>query len=210
MAEVSTILWDVGGVLLTNGWDHVERAAVLKQFALDPVSFEQRHEIADDPWEKGLMTAEQYLLQTVFYEPRPFTPAAFLRAMKERSVLLPHGAMRILQELAASEEVELAMFNNEAREINDYRIEHFELGRYFDVFLSSCYLGLRKPDPKFFELALDVLQRDAEEVAFIDDRQRNCDAADALGIHAIRYQDEAQCVQALERLGLDIRVKAQA
>jgi putative hydrolase of the HAD superfamily len=207
MAEISTILWDVGGVLLTNGWDHLERAAVLQQFGLDSAPFEQRHEIANDPWEKGLMTAEQYLLQTVFYEPRPFTPAAFLQAMKERSVLLPHSAMRILQELAASEEVELAMLNNEARELNDYRIERFEMGRYFDVFLSSCYLGLRKPDPKIFELALDVLQRDPEEVAFIDDRQGNCDAAEALGIHAICYHDEAQCVQALERLGLDAGVR---
>ena len=207
MVEISTILWDVGGVLLTNGWDHLERAAVLEQFGLDSAPFEQRHEIANDPWEKGLMTAEQYLLQTVFYEPRPFTPAAFLQAMKERSVLLPHGAMRILQELAASEEVELAMLNNEARELNDYRIERFELGRYFDVFLCSCYVGLRKPDPKFFELALDVLQRDAEEVAFIDDREGNCEAAEALGIHAIHYQDETQCVQALERLGLDAGVR---
>src|ERR1700761_2144984 len=208
MAEISTLLWDVGGVLLTNGWDRNERAAVLEQFALDDVAFEPRHELANDAWEKGLMTAEQYLLQTVFYEPRPFTPAAFLQAILDRSVLLPNGAMRILQELAASEEVELAILNNEARELNDYRIERFELGRYFDVFLSSCYLGLRKPDPKIFELALDVLQRDAEEVAFIDDRPGNCEAADALGIHAIRYQDEAQCVQALERLGLDAGVRA--
>ena len=207
MTEISTILWDVGGVLLTNGWDHHERAAVLKKFNLDSESFEQRHELADDPWEKGLITAEEYLLRTVFYEPRPFTPAEFLQAMKEQSVLLPHGAMRILQELAASEEVELAILNNEARELNDYRIERFELGRYFDVFFCSCYLGLRKPDARFFELALDVLQRDAEEVAFIDDRQGNCDAAEALGIHAIHYLDEAQCVQALERLGLHAGVR---
>jgi putative hydrolase of the HAD superfamily len=202
MVEISTILWDVGGVLLTNGWDHQERNALFEQFGLDKAAFEQRHEVANDPWEKGFMTAEQYLMQTVFYEPRPFTPAAFLQAMKEQSSVLPHGAMRILQELAASEEVELAMLNNESRELNDYRIERFELGRYFDVFLSSCYVGLRKPDPKFFELALDVLQRDAEEVAFIDDRPGNCEAAEKLGIHAIRYQDEAQCVQALEQLGL--------
>ena len=207
MAEISTLLWDVSGVLLTNGWDRTERAAVLEQFALDGVAFEPRHEIANDAWEKGLMTAEQYLLQTVFYEPRPFTPGAFLQAMKERSVLLPHGALRILQELAASEEVELAILNNEARELNDYRIEHFEFGRYFDVFLSSCYLGLRKPDPKIFELALDVLQRDPEEVAFIDDRPGNCAAAEALGIHAIQYQDESQCAQALERLGLGSGVR---
>ena len=207
MAEISTLLWDVGGVLLTNGWDRKERAAVLEQFALDDVAFEPRHELANDAWEKGLMTAEQYLLQTVFYEPRPSTPAAFLQAMKERSVLLPHGAIRILQELAASEEVELAILNNEARELNDYRIERFEFGRYFDVFLSSCYLGLRKPDPKIFELALDVLQRDPEEVAFIDDRPGNCAAAEALGIHAIQYQDESQCAQALERLGLGSGVR---
>ena len=207
MAEISTLLWDVGGVLLTNGWDRTERAAVLEQFALDGVAFEQRHEPTNDAWEKGLMTAEQYLLQTVFYEPRPFTPGAFLQAMKERSVLLPHGAIRILQELAASEEVELAILNNEARELNDYRIERFEFGRYFDVFLSSCYLGLRKPDPKIFELALDVLQRDTEEVAFIDDRPGNCASAEALGIHAIQYQDESQCAQALERLGLGSGVR---
>jgi putative hydrolase of the HAD superfamily len=207
MAEISTVLWDVGGVLLTNGWDRTERAAVLEQFALDSAAFEYRHEIANDAWEKGLMTAEQYLLQTVFYEPRPFTPGAFLQAMMERSRLLPHGAMRILQELAASEEVELAILNNEARELNDYRIERFEFGRYFDVFLSSCYLGLRKPDPKIFELALDVLQRDPEEVAFIDDRAGNCAAAEALGIHAIQYQDESQCAQALERLGLGSGVR---
>jgi len=207
MAEISTILWDVGGVLLTNGWDHTERVAVLQHFGLDREPFEERHELANDAWEKGLMTAEQYLLQTVFYQPRPFTPAAFLEQMKDQSLLLPHSAMRILQDLAASEEVELALLNNEARELNDYRIERFELGRYLDVFLSSCYLGLRKPDPRIFDLALDVLQRDAEEVAFIDDRPGNCEAAEALGIHAICYHDEAQCVQALERLGLNTGVR---
>jgi putative hydrolase of the HAD superfamily len=207
MAEISTVLFDVGGVLLTNGWDRTERAAVLEQFALDGVAFEQRHELANDAWEKGLMTAEQYLLQTVFYEPRPFTPAAFLQAMRERSVLLAHGAIRILQELAASEEVELAILNNEARELNDYRIDRFEFGRYFDVFFSSCYLGLRKPEPKIFEVALDVLQRDPDEVVFIDDRAGNCAAAAALGIHAIQYHDESQCAQALERLGLGSGVR---
>jgi putative hydrolase of the HAD superfamily len=207
MADISTVLWDVGGVLLTNGWDHAERAAVLRHFELDADAFEQRHELVNDAWEKGFMTAEQYLLQTVFYQPRPFTPAAFLEEMKQQSVLLPHGALRILQELAASDELELAILNNEARELNDYRIESFQFGRYFDVFLSSCYLGLRKPDPRIFDLALDVLQRDPEEVVFIDDRAHNCEAAQALGIHAIRYQDEAQCVQALERLGLNTGVR---
>jgi putative hydrolase of the HAD superfamily len=207
MVDISTILWDVGGVLLTNGWDHVERAAVLQQFGLAFDLIEPRHQYANDAWEKDLTTVEQYLQHTIFFEPRPFTPDDFIQQMKQRSVLLPQGALRILQELAASEEMELVMLNNEARELNDYRIDQFALGAYFDVFLSSCYLGLRKPDPKMFELALDVLQREADEVAFIDDRQHNCDAAAALGIHAIRYQDEAQCVRALEQLGIDAGVR---
>jgi putative hydrolase of the HAD superfamily len=207
MAQITTVLWDVGGVLLTNGWDHLERAAILKQFSLDVTAFEKRHEAANDPWEKGLITGDQYLQQTVFYEPRPFTPADFMQQMKERSVLIPNTAMRILQELAASEEVGLVMLNNEARELNDYRIERFHLDQYFDAFLSSCYIGLRKPDPKMFEFAIDVLQRNPEQLAFIDDRQGNCDAAQALGIHAIRYHDEAQCVQTLEQLGLHTGVK---
>lgn len=207
MAEIGTIFWDVGGVLLTNGWDRIERAAVLAHFGLDPADFDQRHQRVYDPWEKGLTTVEQYLTQTVFYQPRPFTPGDFLEQMKLRSVLLPNTAMRILQDLAASEQLQLVMLNNEARELNDYRIEQFDLGACFDVFLSSCYLGLRKPDVKIFELALAVLNRDAQEVAFIDDRQENCDAAATLGIHAIRYQNEAQCLHALEQLGIDSGVR---
>ena len=207
MAEISTILWDVGGVLLTNGWDHIERAAVLNHFGLDFDSIEPRHQLANDAWEKGQMTVEEYLQLSVFFEPRSFTSAEFLDQMKQRSVLLPNGAMRILQDLAASEEMELVMLNNEARELNDFRIEQFGLGAYLDVFLSSCYVGMRKPDPKFFELALDVLQRDADEVAFIDDRQHNCDAASGVGIHAIRYQDEPQSVRPLEKWGMSTGVR---
>ena len=102
MAEISTILWDVGGVLLTNGWDHIERAAVLQHFGLDFDLIEPRHQFANDSWEKGLTTGEQYLQHRIFFEPRPFTPADFLQQMKQRSVLLPQGAMRNLHGLAAS------------------------------------------------------------------------------------------------------------
>lgn len=207
MAEISTILFDVGGVLLTNGWDHEERTAVLQHFSVDRAAFEQRHELANDAWEKGFMTAEQYLARTVFFEPRPFTPGEFLEEIKVQSKVLPHGAIRILGELRTSEELELVVLNNESRELNDYRIEQFALGDYFDSFFSSCYVGLRKPDTKIFELALDVLQRNADEVAFVDDRQGNCEAAADLGIHAIHYQDEAQFARELERLGIPAGVR---
>jgi putative hydrolase of the HAD superfamily len=206
MTDISTILWDVGGVLLTNGWDHKERAIVLSEFHVDVAEFEERHPEANDEWEKGLITVEEYLHRTVFWEPRNFTPQQFLDAMKAQSQVLEDSALGILENLAASQDVDLGMLNNEARELNDYRIEEFGFRAYYDFFFSSCYVGLRKPGPQIYRLALDVLQCEPSEVAFIDDRAGNVEAATALGIHAIQYQGSAQLARALAALGIETEV----
>ncbi|HEX3472984.1 MAG TPA: HAD-IA family hydrolase [Silvibacterium sp.] len=203
MTDISTILWDVGGVLLTNGWDHEERAAVLSQFKVDRAEFEERHPEANDAWEKGLITVEEYLHRTVFWEPRDFQPQEFIEAMKGQSRVLADSALGILENLAASQDVDLGMLNNEARELNDYRIEEFGFRGFFDFFISSCYVGLRKPAAQIYRLALDVLQCEPGEVVFIDDRAGNAEAAAALGIHAIRYEGAAQLARELAALGIE-------
>lgn len=205
MEKIQVVLFDVGGVLLTNGWDHEERATVLKHFLVDPAAYQQRHEPADDEWEKGLITAEQFLKRTVFFEHRSFTAAEFLDRMKAQSRLLDHGAMGVLSKLRAAGDVKLAILNNEGRELNDYRIAKFGLTQYFDAFLSSCYLGLRKPDQKIFRVALEVLQANAAETVFIDDREENCSAAASLGIHAIQYSDPRQLSHELSEVGVRLR-----
>jgi putative hydrolase of the HAD superfamily len=202
MSEFSTILWDVGGVLLTNGWDHTERNAVLAHFGLDREEFEMRHPGPNDLWEKGLLTVEQYLEQTVFYQPRSFTPQEFFELMKAQSKLLPETGLPVLREIAASGTFELATVNNEARELNDYRIRAFGLLDYIDCFLSSCYVGKRKPDPSIYRLALDVLQRDPEEVVFVDDREGNVEAARTLGIRGIVFKNAAQLSTEFSTLGI--------
>jgi putative hydrolase of the HAD superfamily len=204
MNEISTILWDVGGVLLTNGWDHKGRAAVLDRFNVDRAQFEERHADANDPWEKGLITVDEYLQRTVFWQPRSFTPDDFLEAMKAESLLLPDTAIGILESLAASQEVDLGVLNNESRELNDYRIEKFGLHAYLDFFFSSCYVRLRKPGEEIYRLALEVLQCEPGEVIFIDDRAENAAAAAGLGINAIHYEGSAQLADALARLGIEV------
>lgn len=206
MTEISTILWDVGGVLLTNGWDHGGRADVVARFHIDKDEFEERHPDANDAWEKGQITVEEYLNRTVFWKPREFTPAEFFEAMKAESRVLDNTALGVLESMATSVEVDLGMINNEARELNDYRVETFGLRGYFDFFFSSCYVGLRKPSPQIYKLALDVLQCEPDEVIFIDDRPGNADAAAALGIHAIRYQGVAQLERELATLGIEAQM----
>jgi putative hydrolase of the HAD superfamily len=183
------ILFDVGGVLLTNGWDHSARATVLEKFHLDRAAFEARHLKPYRAWEQGAISVTSYLDATVFYEPRGFSHDEFFAAMCAESLPLPDGALGILGELAATGKCMLGALNNEARETNAYRFRTFSLGNYFRVALSSCYLGLRKPEPEIFRAALDVLDRPAERILLIDDRDENVSGAEAAGMKAVRFEN---------------------
>ena len=187
MFPFDVILFDVGGVLLTNGWDHSERAAAAKYFHLDLAPFEARHAAAYPAWERGETLLKDYLDATVFNEPRPFSQDDFFGFMLNQSKLLPDGALGILEELSASDKCMVGALNNEARETNEFRFESFGLRNYFAVALSSCYLGLRKPDPPIYKRALDILGRPAERVLFIDDRAENVAGAVSVGMRGIQF-----------------------
>lgn len=196
------ILFDVGGVLLTNGWDHEERSLVLGQFHLDKAAFDQRHAIAYPDWERGAATVESYLNATVFYEPRSFSQSDFFAAICAQSKLLPDGAIGIVQQLAASDKCLIGALNNEARETNEFRLDRFGLRPLFQVALSSCYLGLRKPDAAIYRAALDILGRPAQRILFIDDREANAAAAAAVGMKAICFTGADALQRKLENLGV--------
>jgi len=202
MFPFDVILFDVGGVLLTNGWDHCERSLVLDHFHLDRAEFEAHHPKPYDAWERDLITAKEYLDQTVFYEPRDFTADDFLAALFAQSVALPNGALSILQELAASGKWMLGCLNNEAREPNEYRFSQFNLRDSFDVALSSCYLGLRKPQPAIYHRALDILGKPAKRILFIDDRAENAAGAAAAGMKTIWFQGADKLRRDLETVGV--------
>jgi putative hydrolase of the HAD superfamily len=184
------ILFDVGGVLLTNGWDHRERAAAVARFHLDPGPFEAHHDAVVDAWERGAIALNDYLDAAVFFEPRPFTREEFFSFILSQSQLLPNGALGTVRELAASNACMLGTLNNEARETNDYRFATFGLRRYFKVALSSCYVGLRKPHPAIYRRALDILGTPPGRVLFIDDRPENAAAAADSGMRTIRFEGD--------------------
>lgn len=201
------ILFDVGGVLLTNGWDTGERALAIEHFDLDEAGFEARHREAYPAWERGAVAVETYLDATVFNEPRSFSRDEFFAFMVAQSQVLPGGALGTLKELAASNQCRLGRcmlgaLNNEARETNEYRFKTFGLRNYFQVALSSCYLGLRKPDLGIYEKALDILGRPAERILFIDDRAENVAAAVEAGMRGIHFAGEEGLRREMAGLGV--------
>lgn len=203
MAEVTTVFWDVGGVLLTNGWDQAARRRVVENFNLEWEDFERRHEGIVAPFETRLVTLEEYLEETVFYRSRPFTQNEFRKFMAAQSQPC-RKALRIAEELAGRGRYLMATINNESLELNQYRIEKFELRKYFSIFFSSCFLGVRKPGEEIYRLALQMTQRVPEECVFIDDRPENLTYPRATGVHAIQYHSPAQLRDELAHRGVEI------
>jgi len=202
MFPFDVILFDVGGVLLTNGWDHVERAIVLDQFHLDRAEFEARHAEPYDAWERDAISMKEYLDATVFYRPRAFSHQEFFDAICAQSKLLPDGGMGILRELAASHGSMLGVLNNEARATNEYRFKQFGIREHLKVAFSSCYLGLRKPEQAIYQRALDILGTPAARVLFIDDRAENAAGAEGVGMKAIRFTGADALRGELAKLGV--------
>lgn len=202
MPEPTALFFDLGGVVLTNGWDRRARQQAIEQFQLDPEEFHERHELAVYDWEMGRITLDEYLDRTVFYRPRPFTRETFREFIFAQSRPYPES-LELLEQLSRSR-VLLAALNNESAELNEYRIRTFGLRRYFVVFLSSCYLGVRKPEPRMFQLALQLTQRSPEEAIFIDDRPVNVEAASRLGMHAVRYRGIESLRHELVALGIKL------
>lgn len=200
MLPFDVILFDVGGVLLTNGWDHRERAAAVARFNLDAQELEARHATVDAAWECGEIDRNQYLDEAVFFKPRNFSRDEFFEFVLAQSQLLEDGALEILKEISAANNYLLGALNNEARETNDYRFSKFELRRYLKVAFTSCYMGLLKPAPAFYRRALDILGSAPSRTLFIDDRQENVDGAIALGMKSIRFRGAQALRSELERL----------
>lgn len=205
-ARITATFWDCGGVLLTNGWDHVARRNVVEHFGLDFAEFERRHTEPNDSWERGMITLDEYLRQTVFYVSRPFSPQEFFLRMRAASHVLYPAMIAFLHSLRrqrpAGMEMGMYLLSNESRELMAYRIPEFGLRGLFDAYVVSAYIGLRKPQTSFYQCALDLSQRAPAQCVFIDDREENVAAARELGIHGIRMESPRQVVADLERLGI--------
>jgi putative hydrolase of the HAD superfamily len=202
VTKISAVFCDVGGVLLTNGLDHGERTRLVEKFGLDARDFEDRHQMLSAGMDAGQLDFDQYLDRTIFYRPRPFRKQEVRDFIYAQSEALP-DSLAIIERLAQADNVLLATLNNESRELNLHRIEKFGLRRYFSVFFSSCYLGVSKPHPQIYQLALDLSQRQPEECVFIDDRSLNLECARRMGLHTIQFLNAEQLENDLRTLGVE-------
>jgi putative hydrolase of the HAD superfamily len=201
VSEIHVIFWDVGGVLLSNAWDHTERAAALEHFRLDQEEFHARHEMVVSSFERGKISLDEYLDRTIFYRNRPFTREEFRDYMFSLSQPMPE-VLAFARALAACGKYFMGTINNESRELNLHRIEKYGLREIFRLFVSSCFVGLRKPESGIYRLAIETTQINPEECCFIDDRALNLECAAKLGMRTIQMQTLNQLQEDLGKLGV--------
>jgi putative hydrolase of the HAD superfamily len=199
MAEIRVLFWDIGGVLLSNAWDHEERKLAFERFHLDKPAFELRHEEVVRQLEEGKVSLDDYLDRTVFYEPRNFSREDFKRFMF--SLSQPKSQPLEFARRLATKYL-MGTINNESRELNAYRVKQFDLTTTFDLFVSSCFVGMRKPDERIYRLAVDLIQRAPDQCCFMDDRPENIGAAANTGLHTVLVKDPQQLEQELAKLGV--------
>ncbi len=200
-SEITTLFLDIGGVLLTDGWDHHARKRAATHFKLELVEMENRHHLTFDTYEEGKLTLEEYLGRVVFYQKRPFTRAQFRRFMFAQSKPYPQ-MIELVRALKAKYGLRIAVVSNEARELNAYRIRKFKLAGFVDSFISSSFVHVRKPDADIFRLALDIAQAPARQVVYIEDTPMFVQIAEGLGIRSILHTDYRSTCAKLASFGL--------
>lgn len=200
-APISTLFLDVGGVLLTNGWDRQARARAVTAFDLDAAEMEERHHLTFDTYEEGNLSLDEYLSRVIFYRDRPFTTAQFRAFMFDQSQAHPE-MVDLVSRLKERHDLRVVVVSNEGRELNTHRVRTFDLSDLVDVFISSCFVHIRKPDIDIFRLALDISQSDPDEVIYIENTPMFVQVAQGLGIRSILHVDFETTRDTLAAVGL--------
>ena len=201
--SITTLFLDIGGVLLTNGWDHHARKRAATHFKLELAEMEDRHHLTFDTYEEGKLTLEEYLGRVVFYQKRPFTRAQFWRFMCVQSKPCL-GMIALIRKLKAKYGLKVAVVSNEGRELNEYRIRKFKLDGFVDAFISSCFVHVRKPDADIFRLALEIVQAPARQIVYIENTPMFVQIAEGLGIRSILHTDYRSTCAKLASFGLKV------
>jgi putative hydrolase of the HAD superfamily len=200
-AHITTLFLDIGGVLLTNGWDRYARRRAADNFGLDCDEMDDRHHLTFDTYEEGKLSLESYLTRVVFHKERSFSRDDFKKFMFDQSQA--HSEMLdVMQRIKQRYALVVGAISNEGRELTVFRIQKFDLKSIIDFFVSSCFVHFRKPDEDMYRIALDIAQAAPERSVYIDDRALFVEVARSLGINGIHHVGYDATRAALAEYGL--------
>ena len=205
----SALFVDIGGVLLSDGWGRVQRERAIAEFGLDAGDFGERHHQVWDSYQMGKRSLDEYFERVLFYRPQAVSRATLKKFMFAQSTPCA-DMLELISKVKAQYDLKVVVVSNEGRELNAHRIRRFRLDELADVFVSSCYVQMLKPDPGMFRLAIDLAQVSPSEVVYLENTAMFVDVARELGIKALWHKTFAETRAALAQLGLGVDDAARA
>jgi putative hydrolase of the HAD superfamily len=196
MANISTVFIDVGGVLLTNGWDRHARKRAVERFHLDESEVNKRHDLYFDIYEIGKITLDTYIEKVYLPSLQAFTLEEFKQFMFAQSQPY-YDMIEMIRQMKAQHGFKLATLSNEGKELACFRFREFH---FKDFFVVSSFVGVRKPDSTIYRIALDLAQAEPHQAIYIDDRRPLAEMGQSLGLHSICHENVQMTKQELEKL----------
>jgi putative hydrolase of the HAD superfamily len=203
---ITHLFTDLGGVLLTNGWDRALRHRTAEHFGLDAAEIaemDERHHLTYDTYESGKMGLGAYLDRVLFFAPRRFNREEVIDFVLGEARAFPE-MIDLVCRLKARHGFKVAVVSNEGRELTVDRIRRFSLDKFADFFVVSCFVHFRKPDEDIFRVALDIANADPARVVYLEDRPMFVEVAASLGMHAIWHRGFDTSRDRLAALGLTL------
>jgi putative hydrolase of the HAD superfamily len=209
MARIEAVISDFGGVLTTplfNAFAHVQEEQGIPLEALGKAMWAATQQCGENPlfaFERGEMTEPEFLAIV----------GAALSEEVGRPVAMEGFADRYWAQLAPNEEMlaylrflrrerglRLALLTNNVREWEPRWRPVWEIDALFELVVDSGFVGMRKPDPKIYDLTLSRLGLPGEACVFVDDLDVNCEAARAAGMHPVVFRDAEQAIAEIDAL----------
>jgi len=201
---IRAVIFDLGGVLVRTE-DQAPRADLANRLG---ISREQLYDqIFDSPSAKqatlGVITADQHwenVRQALGLTMERFSAARRAFWAGDRLDMDLVDRIRSLRP-----RYKTALLSNAWSDLRSYLVERWQIAAAFDELIISAEVGLTKPAPAIYRLALDRLKVQPAEAVFVDDFAENIEGARKVGLHTIHFRSAEQARSELDILlnGLD-------
>jgi putative hydrolase of the HAD superfamily len=199
MSNIQAVFWDLGGVIIRTE-DRSSRAAWEALLGLPPRELDQIVFAGEMGRKAALGLAGADDIWTWVAERLGLDPEQRENLRKDfwRGEVLDLELVGYIRGLKAN--YRTGLISNAWREIRQDIENEWRIADAFDDLIISAEVGLAKPDPRIYQLALTGLGVEASQSIFVDDFLENLEAAAALGMHTVQFVNRSQAQQQVESL----------
>jgi len=199
VSPIKSIIWDFAGVLLhtVNGKSFNARLAERLEVPLDVLQPVIESKV-NDLWDMNEIGDDEFYTYLLDALQLPKEKESVIRHFVLKDFYVDQTLLAYIKDLKRS--FTNVLLTNFPAHIHDFMQTDWIVNGAFDHMIASCDVKLIKPNPAIYELALERIGNDAGECVFIDDREVNVNAAEALGMHSIVYKTREQTIKDLEKI----------